>query len=137
MVAVPTPTRPTAVPTRRRSLRIGLVLAALLAVGGAVPAVAEIGFDGTGWDAVVVLVAIVSPAIAVATLVLVPLAWHGRRGPAVAVIALQLAAILPAVPPFLHAPGELPASASISAAIGIALNLLAVALVWRGMARRA
>lgn len=118
------------------SLRIGLVLSALLAVAGALPAL-DIGFDGSGWDVVVVLVAIWSPAIAAATLVLVPFAWKGRRGPAIGVIVLQLAAILPALPPFLHAPGVLPIVAPISAAVGIALNLLAAFLVARGMRRRA
>lgn len=120
---------------RRVPLRIGLVLAALLTVAGAVPAVAEIGFDGTPWDVVVVLVAIGSPLIAIATLVLVPLAWHGRRGPSIGVIVLQLLAILPALPPYLHAPGELPAIAAISATIGIGLNVLALTLVAAGMQR--
>lgn len=73
-------------------LRIGLVLAALLALGGTIPALFDIGFDGTGWDTVVVLVAIFSPVILVGTVVLLPFAWKGRRTPSLAIIGLQLAA---------------------------------------------
>ncbi len=116
-------------------LRIGLILAAVLTVGGALPAVLDIGFDGSGWDIVVVLVAVASPIIALATLVLVPLSWNGRRGTSIGIIALEIAAILPALPPFFHAPGELPAAAPISAAIGITLNLLTVGLIAAGMRR--
>jgi hypothetical protein len=129
-------TTPVQVARRPVILRIGLVLAALLAVGGTIPAVFDIGFDGTGWDVVVVLVAIISPLILVATVVLLPFAWRGRRAPSLTIIGLQLAAILPALPPYLHAPGELPPEAAISATIGIALNLVAVALIALGMQPR-
>ena len=127
-----------AAPAARRPvlLRIGLVLAALLCLGGTIPAVFDIGFDGTSWDVVVVLVAIASPAILVATVVLLPFAWNGRRGSSIAIGALQLVGILPAIPPYLHAPGELPPEASIFATIGIALNLVAVVLIMRGMQER-
>lgn len=117
-------------------LRAGLILAVLLSVGGTIPAIFDIGFDGTGWDVVVVLVAIVSPLILVVTVVLVPFAWKGRRSPSLAIMALQAAAILPALPPYLHAPGELPPEAAISATIGIVLNLIAVVLIALGMQPR-
>lgn len=126
-------TAPVQVARRPVVLRIGLILAALLALGGTIPAIFEIGFDGTGWDVVVVLVAIVSPLILVGTVVLLPFAWKGHRAPSLAIIGLQLAAILPALPPYLHAPGELPPEAAISAAIGITLNLIAVVLIALGM----
>ena len=127
---------PTGAARRPIVLRIGLVLAIVLSLGGAIPAVFEIGFDGTGWDVVVVLVAIVSPLILVATIVLVPFAWRGRRAPSLVIIALQLAAILPALPPYLHAPGQLPPEAAISATIGIALNIISAALIALGMQPR-
>ncbi|MDM4763263.1 hypothetical protein QT381_09615 [Galbitalea sp. SE-J8] len=73
--------------------------------------------------------------MALATLLLLPFARNGRRGPSLGIIALQGVAILPALPPYFHAPGLLPAAASVSAAIGIALNVLASALVARGMRR--
>lgn len=129
-------TAPIQVARRPVALRAGLVLSVLLALGGTIPAVFDIGFDGTGWDAVVVVVAIVSPLILVATLVLLPSAWRGRRTPALAIAALQIAAILPALPPYLHAPGQLPPEAAISATVGIVLNLFAVALIVLGAPAR-
>lgn len=121
---------------RPAALHAGLILAVLLLVGGTIPALLDIGFDGTAWDVVVVLVAIVSPAILVATIVLLPFAWNGRRTPSITVVALQLVAVLPALPPYLHAPGELPPEAGIAATIGIALNLVAAALILVGMQSR-
>lgn len=127
---------PARVTHRLTLVRVGLVLAVLLSIGGAIPAVFDIGFDGTGWDVVVVIVAIVSPLILVATVALVPFAWNGRRTPALVIAALQLAAILPALPPYLHAPGQLPPEAAISATIGIALNLVTATLIALGMRPR-
>ena len=124
----------TASPPLRRAvpLRIGLVLATLLAVAGAVPAL-MVGFDGSAWDPIVI--AVVSGGVALGTLAMVAFAWNGRRGPCIAIIALQLVSILPALPAFLLPAEETGAGAIIGAVIGIALALAACALIIVGMRR--
>lgn len=66
-----------AVPRRPVSLRIGLALAAAFTVLNAIPAVSEIGLDGSAWDILVIFLAIYCPLTALVTLALVPLAWNG------------------------------------------------------------
>lgn len=119
--------------SRRAALRTGLVLCMLLTVLATIPAVFDIGFDGSGWDVVVVVVAVLSPALMIATLVFVPFAWKGARRPRIVVAALQVAAMLPALPPFFHPLGVLPPAANVAALIGICLNALAASLVLVGL----
>ncbi|MCB0910655.1 MAG: hypothetical protein KDB60_03450 [Propionibacteriaceae bacterium] len=120
-------------PRRPRSLRIGLVLAALFTVLDAIPAVSEIGLDGTAWDVLVIFLAIFCPLSALATLILLPFAWHGRRRPAQWVAGIQVASILGLWPPFvLYFVDGLPLIAPISAGVGYALSLLAAWLIVRG-----
>ena len=56
----------TASPPLRRAvpLRIGLVLATLLAVAGAVPAL-MIGLDGSAWDPIVIIIAVLTGILSV------------------------------------------------------------------------
>ena len=117
----------------RTALRTGLALCILLTVLPTIPAVFDIGFDGSGWDIVVVVVAVLSPAIMIATLLLVPVAWKGRRRSRIAVAALQVVAMFPALPPFFHPFGVLSPAASVAALIGICLNALAASLVVVGL----
>ncbi|WP_448258364.1 hypothetical protein [Microbacterium aurum] len=126
----------TASPPLRRAvpLRIGLVLATLLAVAGAVPAL-MIGLDGSAWDPIVIIIAVLSGGVALGTLALVAFAWNGRRGPCIAIIALQIVSILPALPAFLLPAEETGPGAVIGAVIGIALALTACALIIVGMRR--
>ncbi|WP_062462675.1 hypothetical protein [Demequina soli] len=124
--------RPIARPT---PLRAGLALAAVLLVVGAIPAL-DVGLDGSAWDPVVIAFAVLAAGMTLATLVLVPLAWHGRRGPAIAVIVIQVVSILPALPAFLLPADEAGPTHVAAAAIGIALSLAACALVATGMRRR-
>ena len=111
----------TASPPLRRAvpLRIGLVLATLLAVAGAVPAL-MIGLDGSAWDPIVIIIAVLSGGVALGTLALVAFAWNGRRGPC---------------PAFLLPAEETGPGAVIGAVIGIALALAACALIIVGMRR--
>ncbi|NNC13251.1 hypothetical protein HII28_15350 [Planctomonas sp. JC2975] len=119
------------------ALRIGLVLAALVSILNALPAVTDIGLNGTPWDAVVIGLAVLTPAIAIATLVLLPFAWMGNRRPAVWVAALQLVAILGLLPPFvLVFTDGLPLIAPLSAGITILLELLFAWLIVHGAAPR-
>ena len=116
------------------ALRFGLVLATLISILNAIPAVSEIGLDGTPWDVLVIFLAMFCPAIAIATVVLVPFAWNGRRRPAIWIAALQLVAIIGLLPPFfLVFLDGLPVIAPISAGITIVLEVLAAWLIIHGM----
>lgn len=125
------PTTPD-LPRRPTACRVGLVLGLVLLLGGTVPAL-DVGFDGTPWDTVVLAVGLLSPTITIAALAMLPAAWRGGRDALRVSIGLQLVAVLPAVPPFLHEPGQLPLAAPISAAIGIGLNLLSAWLISRAL----
>lgn len=129
------PTSTTTPAARPVPLRIGLVLCAVLLVAAAVPSL-DVGFDGTGWDVVVVVLAVLVPAAAVATVVLVPFAWRGRRRPALAVAWIQLASLLQSVPPLLLPAGVLPGAAYAAIGAGALLTLVAAALVLVGLGRR-
>ena len=124
-------------PRRPALLRIGLILCALLAVLSAIPAVAEIGFDGSAWDILVVAMAIVLPLIALATVALVPIAWRGRRRPALAIVWMQAVLLLQLVVPLiLFATGEVPLPAVIAATISAAITAMAMVLVVKGAQAR-
>lgn len=119
-------------PTRPTVLRIGLVLAAVLAVLDAIPAL-DVGFDGSGWDVVVVLVAVVAVLVLLGTLVLGVPAWRGNRRAALVVAVLAVVATLPTLPAFvLAATGEIPPVAAVAAGVGLLLQALAAGLILRG-----
>jgi hypothetical protein len=118
--------------TRPRTLRIGLLLAAVLAVANAIPAL-DVGFDGSGMDVVVVVVAVLAALVLLGTLVLGVPAWRGNRRAALVVAVLALVAILPSLPAFaLVATGEIPAVAAVAAGVGLLLQVLAAVLILRG-----
>lgn len=132
-----TPAMPALAPASPRhplQLRIGLALAAVFTVLNAIPAVSEVGLDGTAWDVLVVFLAIYCPLTALATLALVPLAWNGRRRPAQWVAGIQIASVLALWPPFvLVFVDGIPLMAPISAGATYLLALLAAWLILRGM----
>lgn len=116
------------------ALRVGLVMAALISVLNAIPAVFDIGLDGTPWDILVIFLAILCPVIAVATLALVPFAWTGRRRPATWIAVMQLVAIVGLLPAFvLVFTDGLPLIAPLSAGITILLEVLVAWLIVRWM----
>lgn len=124
-------------PRKPGLLRIGLVLCALLAVLSAIPAVSEIGLDGTEWDILVIAMAIVMPLIAIATIALVPFGWSGRRRPALLVVGMQGVLLLQLVIPIiLFATGEVPLPAVVAATVSAALTVLAMVFVVRGARAR-
>jgi hypothetical protein len=130
------PTTPTAgTGARLVPLRIGLVLCAVLLVMSAVPAL-DVGLDGSGWDIVVISLAVAVPAAALATLVLVPFAWRGARRPALAVALVQVVSNLQTVPVLLLPAGTLPAAAVVAVLGGTVLSLVAAGLVLVGRRRR-
>lgn len=129
-------TAPASVTFRPVPLRIGLVLGTLLALASVPSATFDIGFDGTAWDALVLFLAIFTPAVALVSLVLVPFAWNGARRPCRWFILVQLVSIIASLPAFvLFFVDDLPPIAPISAAIGIVLTLLVVLLVVKGRRR--
>lgn len=114
-------------------LRVGLVLSVLLAVLSAIPAVSEIGLDGSAWDVLVIALAVVMPAIALATIVLTPLTWTGRRRYAVIVAVGQAVLILQLVIPVaLFARGEVPGPVVVVASVSAGLSALAMWCVLSG-----
>lgn len=119
------------------ALRSGLVLGAAALILSAIPAVGEIGFDGTGWDVLVAAMAVLCPAAALAALALLPFAWNGRRGPSLWSAGLQLGSIVLLLPPFvLVFTDGLPLIAPLGAAITILLQVLFAGLILHGMRRR-
>ena len=129
----------TSVDTRGRArhpvaLRFGLVLAALISILNAIPAVSDIGLDGSPWDILVIFLAIFCTVIAILTVVLLPFAWNGRRRPAIWIAAMQLVAIVGLLPPFvLVFTDGLPLIAPMSAATTIVLEVLTAWLILHGM----
>lgn len=106
---------------KRRRLRTGLIVAAAVAaieLVGSLTGLAD--SDGVG-----LIIALATVLLALATLVLVPMAWRGRRGPALAVAGTRVAASLfglpaffiPGVPPV----GVIAAAAGIVIAVGVAI----------------
>jgi hypothetical protein len=122
-VAEPSLARPRLVP-----LRIGLVIAALLLISNAIPAVSEIGLTGSGWDVVVITLAIVTPLIALGAVVFGILAWRGARRPAIAVIIMLFISVLTMLPVFFLG-DEVPAAAFVVVGITIVGTLGVAALI--------
>jgi hypothetical protein len=112
---------------RRRTLaaRVGLVLAALLAVLQLLTFVPQFADE-------VVLPAVFT-ALNVLALVLVPLAWRGTRWVRGVVIAVTLASALSATPAFFIP--DLPVAAVVAASVGIVLAVLVTVLILVGPGR--
>ncbi len=115
-------------------VRTGVVIALVLSIAAAVPAV-MVGFDGSGWDGVVIAVAVLSAGTALATLVLAWWAWRGVRPAALAIAVLQLVGVLPALPAFFL-PADEVGGAILFASAGILANVLAAALILFGLRGR-
>lgn len=109
--------------------RTGLFPSLALLLLGTPAAVVDFGLNGTGWDVVVIIIAVVAPSMTVATLALVPFAWNASPAPSYAVAIIQLASILLALPAFAVAVVDGLPPAAIMATIGVLLNLLAAYLV--------
>ncbi|MCF7550099.1 sensor histidine kinase [Pseudonocardia sp. WMMC193] len=109
-----------------RPSRIGLLLAAVLSVAAAVPAL-DVAPDETGSIAAAAAVAVLSGGIALVTLALLVPAWRGVRWAQVVVAVLQLVAILPSLPAFLL-PG-IPTVWVVATALSALLNVLVFALI--------
>ena len=122
--AVPSAPRPALIP-----LRICLVLSILGAILAAIPAVAEIGLDGSIWDVVVIALAVACPAVALALIVLTPLAWNARRRPVIGVLVALGVSILTILPAFFLAPGEVPSEAIVAAWVGLAVTVAIMAVI--------
>ena len=124
---------PTTSARRPVMLRVGLFLCLFLLLLGTLPAVLDFGLNGSGWDVVVIITAVLMPSMTVATLALIPFAWNGRRPPSTAVAVIQIASTLLALPAFVVAIADgLPVFVPIIAAVGILLSLFAALLVIRG-----
>ncbi|THG28537.1 sensor histidine kinase [Naasia lichenicola] len=109
--------------------RIGLVLAALLALA-AIPPALEIAPDPETDSVALPLIALaITVAVALATLVLLIPAWRGGRRSSVAIAVLALLGAIPSLPVYFLPADVVPAGGVVAAAIGTLLCLTAFALV--------
>jgi hypothetical protein len=113
---------------RTTGVTVGLILAGLLGLGDAIGP-----FTGAG-DGPPFAVLLADSILGIITIVGVVLAWRGKRSGIVAVIVTRLLAALTAVPAFFV--DGVPAPAAAIAVVGIAVTLLAVALVAPGLRTR-
>ena len=113
----------TVTPTTRRSstrARVGLVIAALLALGDISVSFGELGETGFQPIALIVLAAL--------TLVAIPFAWRSATWARATVATTRVIAGLTVVPAFFD--GELPAFAVIVAAVWLVLSLTVAVLLF-------
>ena len=106
---------------RSRTLRIGLVIAAVLGVADIAAAIAG------GGDTPPIAVAIPTAAFGLITLVAVGYGWHGRRAAIGTVVAVRVLSALGAVPAFFA--DDVPAPFVTAAAAIVVLTVVAVALL--------
>jgi signal transduction histidine kinase len=117
-----------------RLRRVGLVLATVLVLLAVVPAFIIEPDPSTGRiGELSVVVAIISAAIAVATVVLLIPAWRGGRRSALAIAASQALAIIPAIPAFVLPADVVPVDGVVLAAIGVLLSAAAIVLIVLGL----
>ncbi len=113
-------------------LRVGLVLGTVLLALDTIPSV-MVGFDGSAWDPVVIVIAVASVAMLITALVLLVPAWRGRRSAGIVIAVLLLVSILPALPPFFLPAEEVPAGGLIAAGVGAVLHAIAATLILLGI----
>lgn len=119
-------------PTRGRTvvLRIGLGLAAVIGALDVITGVQSIA----GSFFAPPVIGIVMVGLGVLTLVMVPMAWGGRRRPAWAAVAARVLSAATALPAFF-AP-DVPAAGVVAASAGILLAAAVAGLVAFGLAGR-
>jgi hypothetical protein len=106
---------------RSRTLRIGLVIAAVLGVADIAAAVAG------GGDTPPMAVAIPTAALGLITLVAVGYGWHGRRAAVGTIITVRVLSALGAVPAFFA--DDVPAPLVTTAAAIVVLTVAVVAIL--------
>ena len=111
------------------SLRAGLVVLGVLSLGDLA---APLLTDGENPP---MSVALIGSAIGAASLVLLALAWRGRVGAAVGLVALRVLSALTAVPAFFFE--GVPVVPMVLAGIAISLTLVGSVLVLSGIRRPA
>lgn len=115
---------------RAAALRTGLVLAGVLGVLDIGAGVVQ--FSGAGLFPAAIAILII--ALGIATVVLVPFAWRGRRAAAWTVAVLRLVSAMTGLPAFF-VPG-VPLPAIIAASTGIVLAVAVAVLIAVGQERR-
>ena len=112
---------------RTRSLRAGLILAALLGVGDVVTGVQAV----TGEFFAPPEVGIGMIVLGVITVALVPVAWTGRRWAAWVAVAARVLSAMTALPAFFVP--DVPAAGVIAASAGLLLTATVAVLVAFGL----
>ncbi|GAA3944254.1 hypothetical protein [Microbacterium soli] len=122
---------PTASVNRRTVLlRIGLVLAALLAVLGLADATQQLAAAG----GIALAIVIVGLLLNLGVIALAVPAWRGSRRAAITVAVFGVVGSLGGLPAFF-VPG-VPAGAIIAAALGIVITIVIAMLILAGLGRR-
>jgi len=122
VLSVDTPTR-----QRNGALHGGLVLAAVLAALDVITGI--LSFAGSFFAPPEIGAAMI--VVGVATLVLVPYAWNGRRTPALVAVALRLLSSAAGLPAFFVP--DVPTGGIVAAAVGILAAVLCAWLVALGL----
>lgn len=112
--------------TRTRNLTIGLVISAVL---GAVDILSVVGAGADDGPPLPVLV--IGVVLGIITLAGVSLAWRARRGGVPAVVVSRVLSALSGVPVFFVG-DDAPDWAPPAVAVGIALTIVALALIYVG-----
>lgn len=123
-------------PRRLALLRVGLIIATVFALLGVLPSL-DMGFDGSAWDVVLVVFAILSAVVALGTIACLILGWSGRPGAAIAACVLQVISLIPSLPAFFLPRHETTAEGPgpLLAVIGIVLTAAVIALILLGLRR--
>ena len=134
--STPVAIAPTTVPARVGLLRTGLVLAAVYSVFGLIPLFA-MGFNGSGWDVVLIVFAVISVIVAAGCIAASVFGWNGRPVPAIIAVVLTIVSVVPSLPAFFLPLAETTAEGPgpLLAAIGIVITVVIVALILVGLRR--
>lgn len=123
-------------PRRLGMLRTGLVIGAIFGLLGVLPSL-DMGFDGSGWDVVLIVFAILSVLVAIAAIICAVVGWHGRRGAAITACIVQVISLIPSLPAFFLPHHETTAEGPgpTLAIVGIVLTAGVIALILVGLRR--
>lgn len=129
--------QPSRVQHRRLGLlRAGLIIAAVFALLGVLPSL-DMGFDGSAWDVVLIVFAVLSVVVLLGSIACLILGWNGRRAAAISACVLQVISLIPSLPAFFLPHHETTAEGPgpLIAVVGIVLTAVVIAIILFGLHR--
>lgn len=117
-------------------LRAGLIIATVFALLGVLPSL-DMGFDGSAWDVVLIVFAVLSILVLLGSIACLILGWNGRRRAAIAACVLQVVSLIPSLPVFFLPRHETTAEGPgpLLAVVWIVLTAVVVAIILFGLRR--